>query len=60
MRNFCPFCVPCGIFSSALPSIVGTSIFAPSPASDTVTGTCDLDIVAVALEKWVGSTRIVM
>ena len=38
-RNFWPFCVPCGIFSSARPSIVGTSILVPSDASHTVTGT---------------------
>src|SRR5579872_1137790 len=37
-RNFCPFLVPCGIFSNARPSMVGTSIFAPSAASSTRTG----------------------
>src|SRR5205085_6460746 len=38
-RNFCPDCVPGGTLSSALPSTVGTSIFAPSAASGTVIGT---------------------
>ena len=39
MRSFCPLCVPGGIFNCARPSIVGTSTFAPSEASGTVTGT---------------------
>ena len=38
-RNFCPFLVPCGILSNARPSVVGTSIFAPKPASSIRTGT---------------------
>ena len=38
-RSFCPDCVPGGIFNSARPSIVGTSIFAPSAASVALTGT---------------------
>ena len=38
-RSFWPDCVPGGIFSRARPSIVGTSIFAPSAASVALTGT---------------------
>src|SRR5271166_1283491 len=38
-RNFCPHCVPGGIFSSVRPSMVGTSIFPPKPASVKLTGT---------------------
>ena len=45
MRSFCPVCVPGGIFNCdcptcvPTPSMVGTSIFAPSAASTIVTGT---------------------
>ena len=38
-RSFWPDCVPGGIFNMLRPSIVGTSIFDPSAASTTVTGT---------------------
>ena len=38
-RSFCPDCVPGGILSSVRPSMVGTSTFAPSAASVTLTGT---------------------
>src|ERR1051326_7304716 len=38
-RSFCPLCVPGGILSCERPSIVGTSIFAPSAASQASTGT---------------------
>ena len=59
-RNFWPFCVPCGIFSSVRPSMVGTSILAPSPASETATGTV---ISMLSPSRWkngCGSTRVVM
>src|SRR5262249_17289634 len=38
-RSFCPLCVPGGTRSCERPSMVGTSIFAPSAASMAVTGT---------------------
>src|SRR6202035_1379030 len=44
-RSFCPGCVPGGIFSRALPSMVGTSIFAPRAASLTVTGTVRANVL---------------
>src|SRR5689334_13135207 len=38
-RSFCPLCVPGGILSWDRPSMVGTSIFAPSADSHAATGT---------------------
>src|SRR6476646_3077236 len=38
-RSFCPLCVPGGIFNCDLPSMVGTSILAPSADSHAATGT---------------------
>ena len=50
-RNRWPDCVPGGTRTRAAPSSDGTSIFAPSAASWTATGTVDVQVVAFAPEQ---------